>query len=37
MIFYVDGCSHSFGEEEKGIIPYSNYFKPYAKVITPRK
>jgi hypothetical protein len=33
MIFYVDGCSHSFGEEEKGIIPYSNYFKPYAKVI----
>ena len=33
MIFYVDGCSHSFGEEEKGIIPYSNYFKPYAEVI----
>ena len=24
MILYVDGCSHSFGEKEDGIIPYSD-------------
>ena len=35
MILHVDGCSHSFGEKEKGIIPYSDLFDSddFTKVI----
>jgi len=35
MTLYIDGCSHSFGEKPKGIIPYSDLFDSddFTKVI----